>query len=198
MRELEAYRDVTRAFPHFLGLRMVPVGVWFLLVPALGPFDARPALVAPLLAAVAASWGIGRWYRRRFGSVETGQASLGRNWPILLGLVAASLALAAASFARVLGPAMLVAVLVLILFATVVLVGWPRRFDRRSLAAVAVTGVVAIAGAVLLAVASHDPGRIGSTGDLFSVVVGSILCCSGLLEHRSLVRALAEPGGGDA
>jgi hypothetical protein len=190
LRALESCRATTRAFPTLLGLRVVPIGAWFLLVPALGPFRLT-TLVTPLVVALVATWWTDRWYRRTFGSVEPERARLGRSRRILYGVLAAQVAMAAGSAALLPGPATLVGTLVVILFATVVLFGWPASFGSESNLESGALGIVAVVSGAILVSASHDPERIGTTGDLFSLLAGAILCLAGIIEHRSLSRAFS-------
>lgn len=187
MRELEALRQLTTLFPLFLGLRLLPVGLWFVLV-SMG-FGQFPSALHGLLmvVAAAATWAIHRGYRERYGVVEPERLRFGRNWALLAGLTAAYLALAVGA-AR-LGPRPLVIVLVVIVFATGALYALPRFLSGARLAAG--FGVVAVSCAALVAALPRDPARLGEVGWMFSLALGLALSIAGWAEHRSLVRALS-------
>lgn len=193
MTNLDTLRHVTRLFPIFLGLRLLPVGAWFLLV-SLGGMDWFPGWPhLALLAAVAAIWPIHRWYQERYGTVEPERLSFGRNWALLAGVVGGYLALGlgAASGMR---PLMLA--LLLIVLATVALFALPRSFtgDRRTTAMfLAAAGLCGL----LLLVPFRDPTRLGAVGRWFSLSIGLLLCLAGWIEHYSLARAVRRLGEGD-
>lgn len=189
MSDPHRLREITRIFPTFLGLRLLPAGFWFLLVPipALGLF-ASPAHLALMVVAAAATWPIHLWYRRRYGRVEPERLRLGRGWALLTGLVAAYLALAmgAAAF----GHHRLVLLLVVVLFLTAAALARPRPLAGGSRPALAFWGVAGLAALLLLWV-TREPRQLAAAGDLFSLGVGVLLVLGGLIEHASLRRAFA-------
>lgn len=193
MQRPEPYRSLTTLFPMALGLRLLPVGAWFLAIslPGLGRFPsaAHLALGAVALLAILP---IHRWYRTRYGFVQPDRLRLGRSWALLAGLAAAGLALGLGGNLLGLGP--LVVILVLILLATVVAFALPRPFAGGRVAT-ALLVIVAGLCAVFLVAWSRDPARLGSMGTLFSVSAGALLCLAGLAEHRLLARAF--PAGGE-
>jgi hypothetical protein len=189
MPEPDTCRRVTRLVPSVLGLRVVPIGLWFLAAPALGPFHGSLSQMAPLGIAVAVVWGIHRWYGARYGRVEAWTVRLERQRALLPGLGAAMLALAAGSAA--LEPRELILLLVLVLFATAVGLVWPRRVSR-ALFPIAAVASAAVAGATALLLWGLDPTRLGSLGDLFSLSVGAVLCLAGVVEHLALARVFEE------
>ncbi len=192
-------RRVTTLFPVFLGLRLVPTGLWFLAVPlpVLGPFASWGHRLL-LVAAIGATWALDRWYRRRYGSVEPERLSFGRNWAFLAGLVAVAAALAFGSRAFGLGPTVVFAVLAL--FASAIAFSLPRALARGPLAAGLFLAAAALGAALLVAV-GRGPETFGSLGAAFSLAVGALLVLAGAIEHGLLRRALggrveaAEPPG---
>lgn len=111
---------------------------------------------------------------------------------ILLGLAAPLVAMAVGA-RRLGGREPLVLILVLVFFATAVMFALPRSFGRGR-AALAGLGAMAVLGAVLLVVVASDPARFNSLGMLFSLSVGASLCVAGVIEHRSLSRAMERLG----
>ncbi len=192
-------RRVTTLFPVFLGLRLVPTGLWFLAVPlpVLGSFASWGHRLS-LVAAIAVTWAVDRWYRRRYGTVEPEKLSFGRNWALLAGLLAVPAALAFGTRAFGLGPAVVFAVLAL--FASAIAFSLPRALARGPFAAVLFL-VAAASGAALLVVVGRGPESFGSLGAAFSLATGALLVLAGAIEHRLLRRALggrvepAEPPG---
>jgi hypothetical protein len=80
MPDLQRLRDFTERYPHLQGLRLVPLGIPFLLsavwpeaqlhrVPDSPGFDPEWRFMSLLAIAVLFSFEIGREYRERFGSV---------------------------------------------------------------------------------------------------------------------------------
>ena len=192
MRQLDTLRDITYLFPVFLGLRLVPAGLWFLAVaiPGLGGFPSAFHLVLLLLAA-AAVWWIDRWYRARYGIVQPAKLRLGRSWALMLGLAAAWLALRLGAAAVGLRP--VVIILAVILFVTAVLFALPRAFPGGRLAT-AFLLIAAALCAVLMIVLTRDPASLGATGAVFSLAVGLMLCLAGAIEHGLLARAFTRLG----
>ena len=192
MRHQDTLRSVTHLFPGALGLRLLPVGLWFLAIsiPGLRPFPGPLHLVLGLLAALSI-WPIHRWYRARYGFVQPERLRFGRNWAILLGLVVAGGALGLG--AALPGVGTLVLTLVLVLFGTAVAFALPQPFPGGRLAAVLLLLVAGLC-AVLLITLTRDPAPLGSMGGLFSRSVGALLCLAGVIEHRLLTRALDKLG----
>lgn len=195
MTRTEDLRHVTHIFPTFLGLRLIPVGLLFLIVgvaaPLVGRIASGPRALLAVLA-VAAIWPIHRWYRREFGTVEPERLGLGRSWMILAGLVAALLVFGLGA-SRVGDDFRLVLLLVLILFATVVLYALPRAFGSGRLLPGAVIAVAVGVGALFVFLA-RDPARFASIGSLFSATVGVLLCLAGWIEHVQMTRAMERLG----
>ena len=181
-----AVRKLTTLFPVFLGLRLVPAGVWFLslALPLPGTIP-HPLHWAVLIAAVVGVWWAHRWYGERFGRVEAARRRFGRSWVLAGGLAAAYLVLAGGTGR--LETRSLVLVLALIVFAAGA--GWALpRFLGGARLAVAVGLVAVLAAAILVAVPS-EPAGLGAMGWLFSLALGLVLCIAGWVEHRSLTAA---------
>lgn len=198
MNRADDLRRVTHLFPTFLGLRLVPFGLWFLAIGLTSPLVNRISNAVHLVVValvIAAIWRIHRWYRREYGTVEPERLGLGRNWPILGGWVAA-LVVFGLGAAQIGDDFRLVLLLVLVLFATVVLFALPRAFgpDRLLTAVVPAVALVAGAGFVYLAL---DPARFASIGSLFSSTLGILFCLAGWIEHRQMTRAMEQLASGD-
>jgi hypothetical protein len=188
-------RDVTRDLPSFLGLRLLPVGVWFLVAPALGRFEASRAHYGLAIAAAVAIVWIDRLYRRRFGTVVTDRVRLGRARGLVAGAAVAYLALFAASSLP--GTEALVGALVAIVFGTAAVVVRPLAFGapRRRLEAVALG--VAFGGAAAVAAAGSPLAHRGA-GVLLCLAMGVLLCLAGVAEHLALRAALPATEACDA
>lgn len=198
MKQPTEIARITHVFPNFLGLRLVPVGLWFLVVGAASPVVGRvPTVLQAVLAivAVAAIVPVHRWYRGRFGVVEPERARLGRNWTVLAGLVVAA-AIFAVGTGALGGTSSQVLLLVLVFFLVTVLFAVPRTLAGSRLDSAIVAGVGVLGAALLLRV-GLDLERFNYLGALFSILVGLILCITGWIEHRSLVRTLG-PGTDDS
>lgn len=198
MNRARDVRHVTHIFPTFLGLRLIPVGLWFLVVGLASSVGGRlptGVLAVLVVLATASIWPIHLWYRREFGVVEPERLGLGRNWMILLGLGLAVLALSLGA-QKLGGTATLVLLLVLVFFATAVLFALPRAFGGGTMA-IALLSAVVVLGAALLLLIGRDPARFNYLGALFSLVVGVILCAAGVVEHLLMKRALDRLGSGD-
>lgn len=190
-------RRITHLFPSFLGLRLVPVGLFFVIVGIASPLVGivpTAALVALLAIAVAAVYPIHRWYRREFGVVEPERLALGRNWAILAGLLIAVLAMGVGA-QRLGGTSAQVLLLVVVFFLTAALFALPRAFGGGGKALAALVAIVVLGVALLLA-AGSDPVRFNHLGALFSLVVGVTLCTAGVIEHRLLARTFDRNGAG--
>jgi len=85
MHDLKRLRFVTERYPHLQGLRLVPLGIPFLLsalwrngqlpgVPGTTGYGAGYWFIGLLVVALAASSLVGRYYARHFGSVESERA----------------------------------------------------------------------------------------------------------------------------
>ena len=96
MPDLQRLRDFTERYPHLQGLRLVPLGIPFLLsavwpeaqlhrVPDSPGFDPEWRFMTLLAIAVLFSFEIGRDYRERFGSVEPMRNFKIRLWVFLIG-----------------------------------------------------------------------------------------------------------------
>lgn len=191
----EQARRVTRVFPAFLGLRLVPVGLFFLSIGVASPFPGEtPTWVQAILflAAAAAIWPIHGWYRREFGAVEPERLRLGRNWMILAGLVVAVLAMSAGAH-RLGGISIQVLLVVVTFFLTAVLFALPRAFAGSS-AELTLLAAMVVLGVAILLFAGRDPVSFNYLGALFSGAVGMMLCTAGVIEHRRLIRTLGRPG----
>ena len=190
-------RRVTHLFPTFLGLRLLPVSLFFLIVgiapPLVGPLS-TPVQAVLIIAAVGAIWPIHRWYRREYGVVEPARLALGRNWMILGGITVAFVAMGLGAH-RLGGVETQVLLLVLVFFVTAVLFALPRVFGGGSMA-ITVLAAIVILGIALLLAAGRNPGWFNYLGSLFSFSVGLMLCAAGVLEHHLLTDALGRPGGG--
>ena len=200
MKRAEDLRRVTHLFPTFLGLRLVPVGLWFVVFVLAerltGPVPTALHVVLAALAA-AAIWPIHRWYRRELGVVEPERLGMGRNRVILLGLALAVLAFGLGA-QRLGGTTAQVVLLVVILFATAVLYAQPRAFGG-GLTGIALIIAAAVLGIPPLLAAGRDPASFNNLGALFALTVGVTLCAAGVLEHHLLKRQLgrlAESGDG--
>lgn len=102
MEKLRQMRFVTENFELLQGLRMVPFGLWFLIM-AIGDLAQIPVLRQgrldyPLLLFIAVGglyWWIGNYYTRNYGRVvhlpKSGRAKLLTGWPILLFVVGIAL-----------------------------------------------------------------------------------------------------------
>lgn len=195
MHDPASLRKLTTLFPVFLGLRLVPVGLWFasLALPLPGTVP-HPLHLVLLIAAAAAVWWIHGWYRRGFGMVEADRQRFGRSWALAGGLAAAYLALAAGTGR--LETHNLVLMLVVILFAAAA--GWalPRFLDGLRL--VGAIALVALAAATLLVALPSEPERLGAAGWLFSLALGLVLCAAGWAEHQALTAALPPGPSGEA
>lgn len=198
MSEPREFRHVTRLFPSFLGLRLLPVGAFFLAVGLASPLPGElptPLQAVLLVIALAAIWPIHRWYRREYGTVEPERLGLGRNWVILAGLAVATVAMALGA-QRFGGESRQVVLLVAVLLVTAVLYALPRAFGGGGLA-VAVVAAIALLGAAVMLAVGRDPLGFNRLGTLFSLIVGIALSLAGWLEHRLLRRTLDRLGAGD-
>ncbi len=195
MSRAQDLRHLTQLFPTFLGLRLVPVGLWFLAVALVSPLPGLHEGLLGALAALAAGaiWWVHLWYRREFGVVEPRRLGMGRSWALLLGLGVAVAAFGLGA-SRLGGTASLVLVLVLVLFVTAVLFALPRVFGG-GLKVIALLAGVVLLGAVVLLAAGRDPVRFNHLGALFSLSVGAILIAAGAIEHRLMTRALDRLAG---
>lgn len=185
-------RKVTHLFPTFLGLRLVPLGLWFVAAPLglFGPFTEWNQAV-PVAVAVAATWAIHRWYASRYGTVEPVKLRFGRNWALLLGVLAGYAALAL--FPRTLALEPLVLVVVLVVFAAAIAFMLPRALAGGR-GAVAVFLAVAALAAVLMLALTRGAAGVGSLGASLSMLTGVLLVLAGGIEHWLLVRAMRPPG----
>ena len=182
-----AVRKLTTLFPVFLGLRLVPAGLWFLSLALPLPGTVfHPLHVALLIAAVVGTWWIHRWYGERFGRVEAERQRFGRSWVLAGGVAAAYLALAGGTGR--LDTRNLVLVLTLIVFAAGA--GWalPRFLSGGRMAAG--VALVAVLAAIILIAMPSEPAGLGAMGWLFSLALGLVFCLAGWAEHRSLTTAL--------
>jgi hypothetical protein len=94
MHDLQRLRFVTERYPHLQGLRLIPLGLPFLVSAAWrdGQLAWVPGTHGPgagfwffglMIAALSLSVALGRYYRRRFGSVQPARQATGA----LLGLL---------------------------------------------------------------------------------------------------------------
>lgn len=185
----DVLRKVTHLFPIFLGLRLVPLGLWFIAAPLglFGPMTEWNQGV-PVTVAVVATWAIHRWYASHYGTVEPVKLRFGRNWALLIGVLAGYAALALTPRALDLEP--LVLIVALVLLATAIAFMLPRALAGGH-RAVAVFLVVAVAGAVLVLATSRSADGLGSLGTALSAVTGVLLVLAGGIEHWLLVRAMS-------
>lgn len=184
----ETLRRVTSLFPVFLGLRLLPVGLWFiaLAMPLFDPLQRWGDRVL-LVVAIVATWAIDRWYRRRYGTVEPKKLRFGRNWALLLGVVAAWVALAVGPRATNLEP--VVVLVVLLLFATAIAFALPRAPSGGPWPAGIFLLVAALGGALLVAM-PREAAAFGSLGARFSLITGILLVLAGGIEHHLLRRVM--------
>jgi hypothetical protein len=91
MPDLQRLRDFTERYPHFQGLRLVPLGIPFLLsavwpeaqlhrVPESATFEAEWRFTSLFAIALLFSFEIGRDYRERFGYVQPVRNMKTRLW----------------------------------------------------------------------------------------------------------------------
>jgi len=184
---------LTRLFPTFLGLRLLPFGLWFLLAAASGAGLVRAGLhlwALPLV--LVATWLIHRRYRQHFGVVEREHIPLGRNWAILACLLVAYLALRFVAVDT--DPLLLLQILVLLLFLTAVLLFLPTLGQGLAVAAVFVGAALFLALPLLLFVTGGEQPGYG--GAAFSLCLGFVLAVAGILDHFLLSRSLQQNGTG--
>ncbi len=181
-------RKFTQLFPAFRGLRLLPLGLWFVAAPlgVFGPLTERNQAL-PVVVAVASTWAIHRWYARHYGTVEPVNLRFGRNWALLLGVLVGYAALAAARRALDLEP--LVLVVALVLFATAIAFVLPRVVASGWWAVAAFLALAAV-GAVLLLAVTRGADGVGSLGVSFSVILGVLLILAGAIEHWLLRRTM--------
>ena len=200
MKSPEELERLTRRFPSVLGLRLLPFGIWFLIL-GLGmrfttglsagwppPLTADSWLAYAVLLPVVVwfTWVIHRRYRLRYGAVEPGRLRFGRGWVLGGGALAAYL------LNRTYGledPELLLVTTVPVLFVTAVLMVLPISL-RGGMARLRLPFLlVALAAGGWLFWLVADGGRIGSVGVVFSLLLGALLTAAGAVEHRALVRA---------
>lgn len=183
-----ALRTVTQLFPVFMGLRLLPFGLWFAIAPlgVVGPMTEWNQAV-PVAVAVVATWAIHVWYASHYGRVEPRKLRFGRNWALLLAVVVGYTALALTP--RTLDIRPVVLLVVLVVFATAIAIMLPRALTR-GYGAIAAFLVLAAAGAVILLVLTRGDAGISSLGVSLSLITGVLLILAGAIEHWLLLRAL--------
>jgi hypothetical protein len=193
MRDCPTVRYVTTHYTRLQGLRLVPLGIPFLLSAAwrarwIGWWpgtEGRGAVtwfVALVAAAVLVSFPIRRWYERRFGTVRTRFRDNG----LLPMLAFVALVAAAVWFQLQFAPRVLLPMLVLGLILA--MIGWHDLPVRPHYIA------LGLAWAVFAWV---QPLGVPPTARpvLFDLLVGGGLIVAGVGDHRALVRVLG--AGGD-
>jgi len=86
MHDLQRLRFVTERYPHLQGLRIIPLGIPFLLsaiwrdghldwIPGAAGHGASRWFVVLMALAVLIALGVGRYYREQFGSVESARTA---------------------------------------------------------------------------------------------------------------------------
>ncbi len=197
---LEQQREITRGFPTFLGLRLLPAGVWFVIVALMAPLSGElPTLPLAVLAAamVGAIWWIHSWYGRELGTVQPPRLELSRSRAFLVAIGVAAVAMWLSS-STLDAQGTLVLFLTLLLLVSAASFALPRVAGGGGGAIAIVIAIVALGVAAILFVA-RDPETLGSVGMLFSLTVGLMVSVAGLLEHRHMMAVLrsAEVGASD-
>ena len=196
MPDLRTIQFVTQHYAHLQGLRLVPLGVPFLVSAGwragwlrwVAPEQGRGAtvwFVAMLAVAIAASFVIRGWYTRRYGVVRL---RLTENGALSLLTFAACWAVVIWCQMRVVPP---VSLPVLYVAAVVGHIGTTRVRGGAHYLAVS---------AACVAYAALQPLGVGVPvrDVLLDVLIGAGLIVAGLGDHRVLRDALAPPDGAEA
>lgn len=201
MERLNQIRQFTQHYPELQGLRMAPLGLFFLVsaVQRLGIFpwlgeQGDLTITLPLLILAFALWfWIGRYYERTFGKVE----------PLRKG--------SRSAIVGILVPLVLVGVIILenVLYRNNA--APPFSFIGLTVGAAylymglvsqrwyyTVTGVILLAASFLpwiMGVGLGNP-TFGSLGTVYQFLWGGLILLNGLLDHFRVVRAFDETRGG--
>ena len=194
MQDLKRVRFVTENYHNLQGLKMVPLGLWFV---AAGAGDAgwwpwffktgRP--VSHLLGLGLAwflSWLIGRYYKYNYGQVQPSPQTQRKGRLVtIVGLPALLIALAVDWSMKL--PVSLVALLITAYFLTAYLCSSGRFRKHYVVIALLFAGLGLMP--LLLRVPLSD--RIwGPGGVMFTLLLGLGLIAGGILDHLLLVRTL--------
>jgi MFS family permease len=177
--DLEQIRYVTQNYSNLQGLRLIPLGLWLLIVGLVTIEFAIPLL----LAAWVLTWLIGVYYNRSFGKVRSLTSPSWKSY--LVGLLALAALIAAAVADRYLK---LPVNLLGLTMATGLFLTWLQPAYRPRLHYLVVAVLVAAVSLLQLfgipaANSTFYPVLAGSVGILLVILIG------GLFDHLLLVRA---------
>lgn len=196
MRDLRQIRQFTLDYLELQGLRMLPLGFFFLfitvqqmkIVPWLGT-QGDLGITLPVFIIVAAAWFLlGRYYENNFGTVEPlksrGLFSL-VNLAILL-VMAAIIVLENTLYRQNLAPPF--SLIGLGVGGTIFIAGLTSRRWYYVLG-----GIALLAASFLPLLAGGDLGDplFGSIGIIYSGLLGVIFVVAGVLDHLRIVRAFS-------
>lgn len=200
MNEMNRLRYITRYYSELQGLRMLPIGFFFLIIavqwlevlPWLGKQGDLTAILPLLIIAIALWYWLGRWYDRSFGRVEPLRGGLASAGSIaLLVLLIGILVLENVLFQRNLDPP----VSLLGLFISVIFLY--SGVETRRWYFVLSGALLSFASLLpwIMGVGIGD-SLYGSIGIIFMGLLGMIFIISGLLDHLRLVRSFEAAQGG--
>ena len=200
MQDLERYRSAVRSYPALQGLRIIPIGLLFLIfplqnlnLPVLGR-QGNCTVTLPLLLAAIASWvWIGRYYEKTFGRVEP---LAGRDRLPAAGLITLMIFIAAVALEFIIFRSHIDPHFSLIEFTAsvaILYVGIKTRRWYYSLAGILI-GIASILP-LILAVRLSDT-IFGEFGVIFCVLYGLSIVFVGALDHLRLVRCFQPKGAG--
>lgn len=177
--DLQQIRYVTQNYSNLQGLRLIPIGLWFLIAGLVPP----GCTIATLVIALVMTWLIGVYYSRQFGRVRPTTSPSWKSY--LVALLALAVVIAAWTADTYLKPPIDVLGLTIALGLFLV---WLQPTYRPRLHYLAVAILVAGVSLLRLLRLSPDhpisyPMLAGSLGILLVLLVG------GLFDHLLLVRA---------
>lgn len=177
-------RYTTRNFESLQGLKMVPFGLFFMVMGAgwLGEQGNLSLSLPAFLLTILAYWLIGRYYDRNYGRVNSERTSLANK--ILFPLVVLGL-----WFTTALDYWLRLPVSIFGLTLAVVLFGWWWLQEQRMRTHYAImAGLIALISLAPLVGIGEGWSIIQPPETLFHLLVGVILLVGGILDHLILVK----------
>ena len=200
MQDIQRYRNIVRSYPALQGLRIIPLGLLFLILslqrlnlPVLGR-QGDCTITLPLLLVAFASWfWVGKYYEKTFGKVEglVGRGRLFIDGPLGLFVFIAVVVLENILFQNHLGPPF--SLIEFTTAAAVLYVGIKTQRWYYTLSG-ALVGIASFLP-LILGVGVGDP-IFGDFGMVFSILYGLIIIFIGVLDHLRLVRFFQPQGAG--
>ena len=201
MQDLDHYRNAVRDYPALQGLRIIPIGLLFLIfplqnlnLPVLGRQGNCTVTLPLLLAAIVCWFWIGRYYEKNFGRVEAlvdrGRRSV--TAPIVLFVFIAAVIVEIVLFRNHLAlPFSLIELLVAVaaLYAGIKTRRWYHSLAGVLLGMAAFLPLIPGAGV-------GDP-IFGEFGIIFNVLYGLSIVFVGVLDHLRLL-SYFQPKGADS